>query len=108
MNDCKPLDVGADDGCTPLYAAALAGHVDVVKVLLTHGADVPKVYAKASVGDMLGGGPAVLSTSIYLLLYRLAGLPVQQQALLFEYLVDTRKVGRCRLQCQTHLESTWN
>ena len=34
------INLGAKDGITPLHAAAFGGHVNVVGLLIDHGADV--------------------------------------------------------------------
>lgn len=43
-------DRGIKGDCTPLMEAASAGHVDIVKLLINHGADV---NAQSSSGELL-------------------------------------------------------
>lgn len=43
-------DRGIKGDCTPLMEAASAGHVDIVKLLIAHGADV---NAQSSSGERL-------------------------------------------------------
>jgi hypothetical protein len=43
-----PVDASADDGMTPLFAAAWAGHVDVLQALIDSGADVDRAVEGAA------------------------------------------------------------
>ena len=46
-------DRGIKGDCTPLMEAASAGHVDIVRLLIAHGADV---NAQSSSGTLFCGG----------------------------------------------------
>jgi ankyrin repeat domain-containing protein 17 len=54
-------DRGIKGDCTPLMEAASAGHVDIVRLLIAHGADV---NAQSSSGKSFLVGAAVIHVAV--------------------------------------------